>query len=142
MFFKVQMECNFSQKAQSGIDWQVPAQFISAEIWPLGAWCGSRPVWTSHRPVWYSLFLLLLPEALQQDSLVGRVEHSCLLQVLLCDVTGKTIKDVKSQSRRLTAFSSVSLRASVPEELQVVPAVVQKTLLIPLQPQPLQPLPH
>lgn len=40
------MECNFSQKAQSGIDWQVPAQFISAEIWPLGTWCGSRPVWT------------------------------------------------------------------------------------------------
>lgn len=97
-FLKVQMECNFSQKAQSGIDWQVPAQFISAEIWPLGTWCGSRPVWTSHRPVWYSLFLLLLlPEALQQDPLVGRVEHSRLLQVLLCDVT---------------------------EELQVIPAVV------------------
>lgn len=33
-------------------------------------------------------------------------------------------------------------RAAVPEELQVVPAVVEETLLIPLQAQPLEPLPH
>lgn len=40
--------------------------------------------------VCYSLFLLLLlllPEALQQDTLVGGVEHSRLLQVLFGDVT-------------------------------------------------------
>lgn len=91
------MKCNFSQKAQSGIKWHIPAQFSLAEIWPLGTWCGTRPLWTSHRPVWCSLFLLLLPEALQQDSLVGGVEHSRLLQVLFSDIT---------------------------EELQVVPAVV------------------
>lgn len=76
-------------------------QFSSAEIWPLGTRCGAGPVWTSRRPVSNSLFLLLLllllPEALQQYPLVGRVEHSCLLQVLLGDVT---------------------------EELQVIPAVV------------------
>lgn len=94
VFLKVQMECNFSQKAQSGINWHVPHQFSSAEIWPLGTWCGTRPVWTTPRPVWYSLFLLLLllllSEALQQDSLVGGVEHSRLLQVFLSDITGKT----------------------------------------------------
>lgn len=99
MFLKVKMECNFSHKAQSGMNWQVPAHFSSAEIWPLGTRCATRPIWTSHRPVWYSLFLLLLllPEALQQDALVGGIKHSRLLQVLFSNIT---------------------------EELQIIPAVV------------------
>ncbi len=91
------MKCNFSQKAQSGINWHVPAQFSSAEVWPLGTWFGTRPVWTGHELVPYSLFLwllLLLPEALQQNLLVGGVKHSRLLQVLLGDVTGKTKQEV------------------------------------------------
>lgn len=103
---------------------------------------------------------MLLPEALQQDSFVGGVEYSRLLQVLLCDVTGKTRRHVRnifkpyfhcyvtastvlvpSPANACTrAWTSICL--PVPEELQVVPAVVQQTLLIPLQSQSLQPLPH
>lgn len=75
-------------------------QLSSAEIWPLVTWCGSSPVRTNPNPGPYSLFLLLLlllPQALQQDLLVGGVKHPRLLQVLLGDVT---------------------------EELQVIPAIV------------------
>lgn len=88
------MECNFSQKAQSGIDWHVPAQFSSAENRPgvVPGWFG--PVMDQFDSL---LLLLLLPEALKQDSLVGGVVNSRLFQVLLGDVT---------------------------EELQIVPAVV------------------
>lgn len=31
-FWKVQKECNFSQKAQSGINWHAPAQFSSVQL--------------------------------------------------------------------------------------------------------------
>lgn len=74
---------------------QIGLNQLRSGLWGTG--CGPTPVWTGQKPACSSLFLLLLPEALQQDLLVCGIQHSSLFQVFLCDVT---------------------------EELQVVPAVV------------------
>lgn len=111
-FLKVQMECNISQKAQSGIDWHVPAQFSEAENRP-----GLVPGWFGPLKDPFDsllLLLLLLPEALKQDSFVGGVVNSRLLQVFLCDVTRKSGKPMmkkclnRARQQMLSAVCSIS----------------------------------
>lgn len=48
-----------------------------------------QPIWISHKIKLFLLLLMLLLETLQQYLFVRGVKHSSLLQVLLCDVTGK-----------------------------------------------------
>lgn len=97
---------NGVQFLSEGTVWHRLARSNSVQLSWDWARCGTRPVWTSHGPVWCSLFLLLLlPEALKQDSLVGGVVHSRLLQVLLSDVTGKRRgKKRESNDEELLSF--------------------------------------
>lgn len=89
---------NGVQFLSEGTVWHRLVRSSSVQLSWDWARCGTRPVWTNHGPVWCSLFLLLLlPEALKQDSLVGGVVHSRLLQVLLSDVTGKRRKRKKKK---------------------------------------------
>lgn len=116
----VQFICK--QKAQSGIHGTF--QLSSVQLRFFFGLLG--PVWTSHKPVRYKLFLLLLllPETLQQDPFVGGVKYSRLLQVFLCDVTGrKHTRDTFKTSNHVVKSHLYQCRG-VPEELEVVPAIV------------------
>lgn len=55
---------------------QIGLSQLRSGLWGTG--CGPTPVWTGQKPACSSLFLLLLPEALQQDLLVRGIQHSSL----------------------------------------------------------------
>lgn len=70
--------------------------------------------------------LLAELEALQKDALVARLQHSSLLQILLCDVTGNEAQIWPSLLPRGTPLGGARAPTQVtgcPPRLHLVPAV-------------------
>lgn len=153
-FWKVRMKCNFSQKAQSGMDWHIPVQFSwNFDSGPRIILGQLRPVITHHAVYFCCCSCCCLRLSSRICLWVGSSTPASSRSSSVMSLSKQD--DVRETSSHLhfihiTASADLDIwpRARtaiclyVPEEFQVVPTIVQKTLLISLQSQSLQPLPH